>query len=655
MSNNNHEIIKSIIANNNIVDVIGSFITLSKKGRSYVCICPFHQDTNPSMNVDEKKQIFKCFVCQVGGDVLAFLRKYKKWSLQEALEYLANKSNSNVDLSFFQKTVSYYNEEDLRIIEINNKSNSLFKLELIKRKSSTLKSFVNKRSLSNEIIQNFDIGFGDQESFKSIFANELENNADLLVKASLINSHNKALSFKDRITFAIRDERGEIVGFSARALDNETKPKYINSNETKLFKKNSLLYNWNQASEKSQDGTIIITEGFFDVIALYKAKIFNAVGLMGTALTNNHFRLLKGRKIIIFLDGDDAGQKASLKSAKFLLDHRIDTYIVNNTTKSDPDELFNDYGPENIHNLIKNAPAALDFIYQYLSRKYNLNISLDNEMKNIKAFCDDFVYYLEHQVLNIQEFYKNKIKNDYRFDIKISSKPKLPDPYDSQEIYAPPSGGSEYEDYDFSQQDVPPLLENELEYQNHVNRNNDIANYKNNTKRIPPDPDGKLINRLFYVLLNYPELNKLFRKFERNKNDDFFFAYFNDEELKHEIYKLLKEQNKLNDDILKKYIIELEKKEINVDLSGFNKNYKTKEEIETNFENVYRLAINESDKAYIEYTANEERLKIIAQDNNDEKNKSSKFYEDFSKKMRQIGKRKSSDYDVKNAYIDKGE
>ncbi|BAH69851.1 hypothetical protein MBIO_0586 [Mycoplasmopsis fermentans PG18] len=631
MSNNNHEIVDSIIASNDIVDVINSFVTLSKKGRSFVCICPFHQDTNPSMNVDPKKQIFKCFVCQVGGNVLTFLMKYKKWTFQESLEYLANRSNINVDLSSFQKSISRYNEEDLKIIEINNKANSLFKLELIKRKNKELKDFIHKRALTSEIIQAFDIGYSEEESFNSIFANELENIPDLLVKASLINSHNKSVAFKNRITFAIKDEQGEIVGFSARALDNDTKPKYINSNETKLFKKNSLLYNYWQANSKSEDNSIIITEGFFDVIALFKAEIYNAVGLMGTALTNNHFRLLKNKKVVIFLDGDDAGQKASLKSAKFLLDHRIDTYIVRNTTKYDPDELFNSYGADILHKLIKEAPAALDFIYENLSKKYNLSVSPNNEIKNVKAFCNDFVNFLEHQEINVQEFYKNKIQTDYGFSIQVKHNFKLPDPYDSQEIYAPQQFPEDSGEYQLLENNIPPYAYDEQNYNQVVEYSNNVNNFNHPLNNEVPLSDY-WINNLFYLLLNHTELIKLFKEREDTHKDLMFFGKLNNEDLKKELYQTFRESKSIKVAKLKEYIKDLEQENVDIDLNQFSKKYKEDKIIKQNFKDVYRRALKESDNAYNKYTSNPEVLKQISS--------IKKMYDEHKEKLREMQKRK---------------
>ncbi|WP_406618276.1 DNA primase [Mycoplasmopsis lipophila] len=412
--------INSIINANKIETVISEFLPLQKYGRNFRAICPFHNDTNPSLSINVEKQIYKCFVCNNVGNVAKFLTEYKKISFIEAIKWLAEKINYNFDFTdYLNQANSKYNEEELKILDILEKANSYFLLESqLLPTNHKVKEYFDNRKLDIETRKMFDIGYVPEIGFSNTFLKQNETN--LLIKAGLLNSDNLLPFFKNRITFAIKNENNQVVGFSARTLEKEQKPKYINSPESIFFKKNSIIYNYGIAKPYiEQTKQVVITEGFFDVIALFKANIKNSVCLMGTALTKNHLYLLKNKEIILFLDGDIPGIQASMKSFLILRENHFKVKIVNNDTRLDPDEIFNQKGPNVLKSLIDNSLIGIDFIYNKLLEKNNLRIKKD--LQNIKNFANEFKNYLMFEDKNDIDFYISKFIQEFNYKIDIEN------------------------------------------------------------------------------------------------------------------------------------------------------------------------------------------------------------------------------------------
>lgn len=507
MSTKLKQIHDDIIGKIDIVNELAKHITLTRKGQSYVSLCPFHDDSNPSMNISSHKQIFKCFVCGEGGDVVKFVSKFKKITYTDALKYLLNSYNISYDQNTFYDANSKYNETDLAIFDLLERVNSLFKLEFNKLKNSKLNDFYTSRKLTPQLINDFDIGYADPLVFEKIFSDEINQNKLLFIRAGLINTNTDTFIFKNRVTFAIRNNDGKIVGFSARSIDKNEKPKYINSSESKLFQKSQILYNYYLAKNNIKDNTLIICEGFFDVIALYKANFKNSVALMGTALTNKHLPFLKDKKIVLFLDGDEAGQSASIKSAQFLLANNINVNIVNNKTKMDPDEILNQLGPNKINELINQSVDSLDFIFNTLIIRHNVSSGEQNNLTNISKFIHEFSEYIKFAPTNVQEFYINKIKEKFKYDaskdIESSSLNQTFNDFDA--------------DYEFNNianlndiDNFTPMFGNEP-----INQTPHFAISKKKNKKI-----NKLSNvdKLFYLILYHDDLRELFIEKAANEN-----------------------------------------------------------------------------------------------------------------------------------------
>ncbi|TNK96161.1 hypothetical protein C4M95_03620, partial [Mycoplasmopsis pullorum] len=252
------------------------------------------------------------------------------------------------------------------------------------------------------------------------FGEELKYEKFKLHQAGLLNSDLYPI-FRNRLSFGICNEYGQIVGFSARTLEKDEKPKYINSIESQIFNKSKILYNFHNAKDEIKaQKKVYLTEGFMDVIAIDSIGYHNVVALMGTALTQDQINPIKGNEAILFLDNDSAGLQATKKSILALLKNKIKTYVIHNTFSKDPDEILNKYGKDQLINLIENKKVgAIDYIYAWLVKFYNL--SNNSSFEDFKEFNAEFAPFLENENQQIQEFYSNKFFNNYGFHLKIKS------------------------------------------------------------------------------------------------------------------------------------------------------------------------------------------------------------------------------------------
>lgn len=599
MSNNDNY--QEILSKLDIVDIISAFISLTKKGQSYVALCPFHNDSNPSMSVDPRKQIFKCFVCGVGGNAISFITKYKKITFYEALEYLYENNKIDIDLASLksQSNIKTYSEEELNLLKILEKANSLFHVTLMQNanKISLLNDFIKTRKLNSKLINRFDIGYASEPEFKYIFNDELTNSPHLIVNSSLVSKNNLSLIYRDRVTFAIRDEKNNIVGFSSRTLNPETKPKYINSPESSIFHKSSLLYNIYEATQKHID-KLIIVEGFFDVIALYKAGYENVVALMGTALTDKHLHLLKDYEIILFLDGDEAGINATLKSSLTLLKANKKVKIVHNASTHDPDEILNISGKSRIDELINNASPAIDFIYKHLIRANKIDEN-NSEIANFSKFNDEINPFLNAISESEKNFIIDTFYQKYQYKLTVKSAVKYEKKNQSHYI-----GEHELpQNYDFHPN---------VGYENNIINATNFDFYEPYTvkkdKKTSISKGNKNLHllRMYYLLLKHPNLIDIFKNKnqENQKNIDielFDAAYYRDEALKIELDLLYKFIDNFTSKLMNKNLNANDLLELENNFNLIEGSEKIKKEIENNifdfsqadaeFQNAYEIAL----------------------------------------------------------------
>ena len=419
-----NSIINKIKNELNIVDIISEYVDLSKKGKNYWGICPFHEDSNPSMSVSFDKQLFKCFVCQAGGDLIKFTSQINNVSFPKALSILAKKIG--IEYNITPNLKNKYSKQQEKLISIHKDAMTFFQYSLSTQLGQKAHSYIIDRGLNNSLIETFSIGYAPKSGLKEYLLKKGHDEADI-INSSLENNNGHDF-FKDRLIFGIKNIYGDIVSFSARDLSGNSNAKYINSAETPLFNKSNILYNYFDALEASKkEKQVFINEGFMDVIAMYRAGIRNSVAIMGTALTENHVKLLKNFSVNLMLDGDKAGISATIKSIKILLKYNIKTFVIQNKDNYDPDEIISKYGIEKLISVSKNKIEALEFIFQLHQKKYS-NITPNTALDFTKSFAAYLTYASDLQ----KDFYINKLSQTLNIsrdiiqdNIKISKKNQI--------------------------------------------------------------------------------------------------------------------------------------------------------------------------------------------------------------------------------------
>jgi len=416
------DVIQEVKNKVDIVDIVSEYISLSKKGKNFWGICPFHEDTNPSMSISPEKQLFKCFVCGTAGGPIKFLSLIKKVSYATALEELANK----VGVEFkSRKRERIYSERELRLFEINKDAMNFFQYSLSLPEGENALKYIKSRGLSQEVIETFSIGYAPKSGLKDFLIKKGHDEADL-INLSLINTQGKDF-FWDRLIFTIKDEDNNIIGFSGRDLSNKAQAKYINSGESEIFKKSKVIYNFNQVKNfLNKDKLIYINEGFMDVIAMHRAGLRNSVALMGTSLTKEHIKVLSKFKIRLFLDSDKAGINATIKSVRILLENKINVEVVVNKTTLDPDEILSKNSVEELIKIANETISGIEFIFLLHKKQFG-----NNDISKVKKFIQSFSKYLKNLDLTERSFYINKASEYLSVDKDVFSfKTKKTDNYE---------------------------------------------------------------------------------------------------------------------------------------------------------------------------------------------------------------------------------
>jgi len=356
------------------------------------------------MSVSPEKQLFKCFVCQAGGDLIKFTSDIEHINFSQAISKLAKRIGIEVQVN--KQQGPRYSEQQQKFINIHKDAMDFFQYSLSTQEGAKALNYVKARGLNQVLLEQFSIGYAPSKGLKEYLISKGHDEADI-INASLENSAGGDF-FRDRLIFGIKNTFGDIVSFSARDLSGQAQAKYINSAETSLFAKNSILYNFSDAIDAiKKEKTVFINEGFMDVIAMYRAGKRNSVAIMGTALTKNHAKLLNRYKVVLMLDGDKAGISATIKSIKILLESGIETFVINNETGKDPDEILAESGAEALIEITNNKIEALEYIYSIHKMKYS-NITPTTATEFIKSFGK----YLSHQNEMTRNFYINKMAND---------------------------------------------------------------------------------------------------------------------------------------------------------------------------------------------------------------------------------------------------
>ena len=408
--------IKEIKDSVDIVNIIGSYLPLTPKGKNFFGVCPFHDDHTPSMSVSKDKQIYTCFVCHETGNVFNFIMKYENVSFLEAVKKVADISKISLDINVNTKQVV----KDNNLYEIYELSNKFYKNNINTKLGLEAKEYLKKRSINEDIIKEFEIGLSlkDNKMLTKLLINKYKE--EELIKSGLINKNSNGLNdtFYNRIMFPLYNLYGQVVGFSGRIYNSTDTSKYINSKESEIFKKGELLYNYHRAKDEARKlNKIIITEGFMDVIRLYSVGIYNVVAAMGTAFTKNHALLIRrmAKEVILMFDGDEAGEKATISCSNELIKIGVTPKIVRLENNLDPDEYILKYGKDAIINKIENPINIMDFKLSMLKKQKDLTKEQDmalytNQMLDEISKIDDEI---------LKELTLKKLSSETGLDIEL--------------------------------------------------------------------------------------------------------------------------------------------------------------------------------------------------------------------------------------------
>ncbi len=360
-----------------IVDLIGTYISLKRSGRTYTGLCPFHDDKNPSMQVNEEKGLYHCFSCGAGGDIFSFLVNYRNLTFREALEELAQKLNITLSTD---KTTKQKSSNRSNLLKVNNLAISFFHKNLLRNKNSeSARDYLAGRGINSEIAKEFKLGYVSEgwDNLLKIFKEksvpfQYATETGLLVRKDGRDEYYDR--FRHRIMFPIIDVNGDVIGFGGRVLDENDKPKYLNSPESALYKKRSSFYGlFNSIEHIKKTGRAILVEGYMDFLSLYSGGIKNVVATLGTSFSTDHARILKRytKNVVILYDGDGSGVKAALRTGEILLQTGINPKMVMLPDGTDPDRFIIDNGPARLESLIDESDELVEYFINKMSEEFN--------------------------------------------------------------------------------------------------------------------------------------------------------------------------------------------------------------------------------------------------------------------------------------------
>ena len=379
------ELLDEIRSRNDIVDVISQYVTLKRKGRNFVGLCPFHNEKSPSFSVSPDKQIFKCFGCGVGGNVFHFISKVENISFGESVQMLAERAGVELPKS--------QNSEDehtsilkSKVYEVNKEAAEFYHQNLYKSTSKAGQEYIKKRKLDNNTLKSFLIGYaGDNNELYAYLKSQGFNEEEMLASSLIGRSESGRYydKFRHRIMFPIQDVRNRVIAFGGRVLD-DSKPKYINSPENIVYSKGRNLFGLNVAKRGTTGmlKRILIVEGYMDAISLYQRGITNVVASLGTALTDAQGRLLRrsSEQVILGYDADGAGQTAIMRGMEILKNMGVDIRVLQISGAKDPDEFVVKYGPDKFRKCMDNAISVVEYKIKNLKK----NLNLENTSDKIK-------------------------------------------------------------------------------------------------------------------------------------------------------------------------------------------------------------------------------------------------------------------------------
>lgn len=373
------ELVEEVRQKSDIVDVISSYISLQKKGSNYMCCCPFHGEKTPSFSVNRARQIYKCFGCGEGGNVITFVMKYENCTFPEALRMLAEKAGVELPRAEYSEEARRRESRRLRLLEVNKEAAKFYYVMLRNERGAKAKEYLDKRQLSGEMCKNFGLGYAPARGEELLsYLHQKGFTDDLIRDVGLAKTDERrgtTTQFWNRVMFPIQDINHRVIGFGGRIMgDADSGPKYLNSPETEIFDKSRNLYGMNYA-RTARTGNIILCEGYMDVISMHQAGFTQAVASLGTAFTPGQAGLIKKytKDVLLAYDSDGAGVKAALRAIRILRDAGMSGRIINMSPYKDPDEFIKNLGQEAFQERIDHAENSFLFEIRMLEREFDLN------------------------------------------------------------------------------------------------------------------------------------------------------------------------------------------------------------------------------------------------------------------------------------------
>lgn len=446
-----NEIINEIRNKTDIVDVVSRYVNLTKKGKNYIGVCPFHDDHSPSMSVSPEKQIFTCFSCGATGNVFTFVSDFEKISFSDAVRLLGEKAG----ISIGNNTYIGNSKKD-EYFDIYDNANKFYQNSLFTNLGKNAIQYLKNRNIDRDTIKKFGIGLSVQKLSLTDYLKNKNYSIDKLIDVGLTNDNGNDI-FINRIMFPIYDLAGNPVAFSGRIYNTKDTSKYINTKETDKFKKGKILYNYHIAKEHlKKNDSVIIMEGQMDVIRASTIGVNNCIATMGTALTRDHKSIIKNmtNNVILCFDGDSAGEKATISAIELLEDTGIDIKIVRLPNDMDPDEYIIKEGKDSFLYQISNATNLIDYKMELLKKNKDFgNIKdissyVNSALKELVYEKDDIVVELNLKKLatsfdidydNLVNKYE-KLKNDNNNNnkdsyVKVNKPKKVYNRYGQAECY----------------------------------------------------------------------------------------------------------------------------------------------------------------------------------------------------------------------------
>ena len=370
------EFIEEVRMRNDIVDIIGNSVHLQKKGSSYFGLCPFHNEKSPSFSVSRDKQMYYCFGCGAGGNVITFIMEYENYSFVEAVEYLAERAGMEVPKMEYSQEARRQADIKGTLLEIQKKAARYFYYQLKGNGGVKGYEYLKNRGLSEETIRKFGLGFANP--YPDDLYRYLKNEGypdEILKESGLVKIEERGAydKFWNRVMFPIMDVNNRVIGFGGRVM-GQGRPKYLNSPETKIFDKSRNMYGMNVA-RRSRKPYFLVCEGYMDVISMHQAGFTNAVASLGTAFTSQHGLLIKRyvNEVILTYDSDEAGVKAALRAIPMLKETGLSVKVLNMKPYKDPDEFIKNMGPEAFQERIDQAINGFMFEIRNLKQQYDMN------------------------------------------------------------------------------------------------------------------------------------------------------------------------------------------------------------------------------------------------------------------------------------------